>query len=340
MDTSGLRLTNSSSALSNFWHPVARSAEVDFQPRRVVLLGVAYVIYRGIDGLVAFVDRCAHRLAPLSIGHCEGDSSIRCAYHGWLFDRSGKCIDIPALGPGVPLPIRARLERPHSIVERFGMIFIAPKAPIADLPEVEVAGDAHFMVGEIPPVRARASAGIMVDNFLDIAHFPFVHAATFGAEESTYVEPYSAEQIGTSAVLSYEHLFANREDQGVATGIRPLLQRRRMTYRYFAPFSVTLRLDFLDSGGTNLIGFFVQPVDDQYCCLYSTLWRDDLAGDEGKMKEAIEFELKVLEEDLAIQAAYEELTFPIDTSIEIHTRADRLTLLMRRILGELIGSID
>ena len=45
------------------------------------------------------------------------------------------------------------------------------------------------MEGPLPTFRARGSAGLLADNFLDIAHFPFVHAGTFGAEEAAEVAP-------------------------------------------------------------------------------------------------------------------------------------------------------
>ena len=58
----------------------------------------------------------------------------------------------------------------------------------ASIPE---ADDASFMEGELPTLRARGSAGLLADNFLDIAHFPFVHAGTFGADEAAEVPPFT-----------------------------------------------------------------------------------------------------------------------------------------------------
>jgi len=58
------------------------------------------------------------------------------------------------------------------------------------LPEIAEAGDARFTAGDVPAVRARASVGLLADNFLDMAHFPFVHRATFGADEAAEVPAY------------------------------------------------------------------------------------------------------------------------------------------------------
>jgi hypothetical protein len=97
-----------------------------------------------------------------------------------------------------------------------------------------------------------------------------------------------------------------------------------------------LRIDFVDSGGSNVIGFFIQPETEESCRLFTTLWRDDLEDDEERMQEAVDFELAVLREDLRVQEAYHELVLPLDPRAEVHTRADRSTLELRRVLADLV----
>ena len=94
----------------------------------------------------------------------------------------------------------------------------------------------------------------------------------------------------------------------------------------------------MDSGGSNVIGFFIQPETEETCRLFTTLWRDDLGGDERRMAEAVDFEVAVLREDLRIQEAYHELVLPLDPQAEVHTRADRTTLELRRVLADLVGA--
>jgi vanillate O-demethylase monooxygenase subunit len=217
------------------------------------------------------------------------------------------------------------------------MVFLAPAEPLAPLGSVPEADDPAFMAGDLPVMTARASVGLLADNFLDMAHFPFVHAATFGGEDPV-VPHYSVARDGWSYQVVNEHTFANREDPGVAAGLRPLLQRRRVTYRVDAPFHLVLRLDYLDSGGTNVIGFFLQPETDERCTIYSTIWRDDLGGDAERMAEAVAFEVAVVEEDLALQERYDRLGIPLDPRAELHTRADRSTLELRRMLADLVAA--
>ncbi|HEY2023731.1 Rieske (2Fe-2S) protein, partial [Paraburkholderia sp.] len=80
----------------NYWYPLAWSHEV----KRGKTLGVTFagepiVLARTQSGKVfALEDRCAHRQVPLHQGVVDGES-IRCDYHGWTYDCSGKCIDVP-----------------------------------------------------------------------------------------------------------------------------------------------------------------------------------------------------------------------------------------------------
>ncbi len=332
-------LSNVDPALRRCWHPVARPSEVTARPQRFMLLGEPWVLYR-VDGkIVAFADRCPHRHTPLSMGQCE-DGVLQCAFHGWRFDASGMCIEIPALGLGAHLPPAARLSPPAGLVEAHGIVFLAPEPPLAPLGSIPEADNPSFEVGELPTLSARASAGLLADNFLDVAHFSFIHHATFGADEAAEVPLYSVARDGWSCTMSYEHSFANREDPGVAAGLRPLVQNRRLTYRLDAPFHLSLRIEFIEAGGTNVIGFFLQPESAERCRIFTTLWRDDLSGDPARMAEAVDFEVAVLREDLVIQEAFDELALPLTPTAEVHTRADRTTLELRRVLSDLVAATE
>jgi len=319
-------------ALRRGWHPVAASSEVGEQPSQVWLLGEPWALWRDDGGVHAFVDRCPHRLAPLSAGGRCDDGTIQCGYHGWRFDGAGRCTLIPALGPDAVLPPRARLVPAAAVEERGGLVWLAIESPVAPL--IDVAPPPGALTAALTPSRAAVDPGEMIDNFLDVAHFPFVHVGTFGTADSDQVDEYLLRTAEHGFAAATEHEFANHEDAGVAAGIRPLVQRRRMTYTYVPPFSATLRLDYLDAGGTNLILFAIQPEHADSSRVYTVLFRNDLPAEA--MAHAMEFEQRVLDEDLAIQGRI-AATLPLDLTVEVHTKADRVTIELRRSLARFLA---
>ena len=83
--------------MRRYWQPVALSEELasDGAPLKVAILGEALVLFRDDQkrpGLIGL--HCAHRGTDLSYGRVE-DGGLRCLYHGWLFNRAGRCLEQP-----------------------------------------------------------------------------------------------------------------------------------------------------------------------------------------------------------------------------------------------------
>ncbi len=81
------------------WYPLAWSRELKTGKTLAAhFAGDPIVLVRPKEGAVfALEDRCTHRQVPLSNGVVAGQA-LRCCYHGWTYDGSGKCIDVPYLG--------------------------------------------------------------------------------------------------------------------------------------------------------------------------------------------------------------------------------------------------
>ncbi|KAJ3214217.1 hypothetical protein HDU67_001969 [Dinochytrium kinnereticum] len=81
----------------NGWYRVAGAADVGVGKVRLVgALGRQFAVFRGVDGVVGVLDAiCPHLGANVAVGGKVVGNSVECPFHGWRFDRTGKCIDIP-----------------------------------------------------------------------------------------------------------------------------------------------------------------------------------------------------------------------------------------------------
>jgi phenylpropionate dioxygenase-like ring-hydroxylating dioxygenase large terminal subunit len=163
----------------DYWYPLAWSREVKAgKTHGVTFAGDPIVLARTESGKVfALEDRCAHRQVPLHQGVVEGES-IRCGYHGWTYDCSGKCIDVPYLG-------RDRLPngvRSYPCQELEGLIFVFPgDAALAEqrpLPDLSSVSDKKYKTRRFGrPVNCHYS--FMHENLMDMNH-QFLHRKQMG----------------------------------------------------------------------------------------------------------------------------------------------------------------
>jgi phenylpropionate dioxygenase-like ring-hydroxylating dioxygenase large terminal subunit len=285
-----------------------------------------------VDQTAAVFRRCWHPIARSDEVNETGTAGtplvVMLLGDRWRVERTGSSIHARTVD-------HPHGEQPAALVERFGLVWIAPESPVTPLVEVPEAGDPAFIAGWLEPTTAPVSAAALIDNFCDVAHFPFVHAGTFGDAESPVVGDLRPVVDGWLAHVDHEQTFANHDDTGVGRGERPLHQRRRARYTYVTPFTAKLRLDHLDSGGTTVILFTVQPIAARSCRIYTVLYRDGI--DDDQMADTVAFEERVLAEDLTIQTRL-PAAFDLDPTAELHTAADRLTLTIRRMLASFIES--
>src|SRR5215471_8700551 len=109
-----------------FWLPVVLPEELpepDAPPIRIKVLGEYLVAFRATNGTVGIVDAfCPHRRAPLFFGRNE-ECGLRCVYHGWKFDTTGQCVDMPSEPAESDFKDRLRV-RAYPTYEVGGMIWV------------------------------------------------------------------------------------------------------------------------------------------------------------------------------------------------------------------------
>jgi len=161
--------------LRRYWQPVALVDEMQGERpvKAVRILGEDFVLFRN-GKQFGLIDRhCAHRGADLAYGRLE-DGGLRCSFHGWLYDASGKCIETPAEPEGSRLCEHIRL-RAGPVVERSGVLF-------AYLGAGEPPAFPHFDCFVAPPEYTFAFKGYWDCNWLqalevgiDPAHASWLH---------------------------------------------------------------------------------------------------------------------------------------------------------------------
>jgi phenylpropionate dioxygenase-like ring-hydroxylating dioxygenase large terminal subunit len=161
------------------WYPLAWSREVKagraFAAR---FAGEPIVLVRTRDNeLFALEDRCAHRQVPLHLGVVEG-ACVKCCYHGWRYDRSGHCVDVPYLGrEKLPNGVRA-----YPCQEKAGLIFVFPgDVALADeqpLPDLAAATDPAYKTRRFGR-EVRCHYSFMHENLMDMNH-QFLHRRLMG----------------------------------------------------------------------------------------------------------------------------------------------------------------
>ena len=196
-------------SLRRFWHPVAAVGDIDqSRPHAFRLLGDDYVLAKlgpsDDASWTAVPAACPHRLAPLDAGQVV-DGRIVCGYHGWCFDQSGTCVEIPALGRGATIPPTAHLTAAHGTEERYGLIWVALDEPVAPIPDVPEWTDTRFGHAPMPRQEWSASAAQMTDNFLDVAHFPFTHLDTIGNPDEIEVHGFEIDRGDWHFDATYAH---------------------------------------------------------------------------------------------------------------------------------------
>lgn len=163
-----------------FWLPALLSEELgepDGPPVRTRLLGEDLVAFRDSSGRVGIVDAyCAHRGAPLFWGRNE-ECGLRCVYHGWKYDVSGACLDIPTDPVDSRYKDRVRIKA-YPAVERAGVVWTylgPPEDRPEDLPELGWV-TAPTGCQHVTKWLQRSNWVQGMEGEIDPAHLSFLHS--------------------------------------------------------------------------------------------------------------------------------------------------------------------
>ncbi|WP_162300055.1 Rieske 2Fe-2S domain-containing protein [Kineobactrum sediminis] len=175
------------------WHIVRFSRELAVgEVQRLHYFNRDLVLFRGESGAAAVVDaHCPHLGAHLASdgGRLIGDT-IACPFHGWTFAGDGECVSIPYAGK---IPDKARRAlRGWPLLEKNGFISLwydpDDNPPEDYLPDISAWGPDSWGDWHFHRSRIRAQPCDVIENIVDIAHFPHVHGGEVRAFENRFGE--------------------------------------------------------------------------------------------------------------------------------------------------------
>ena len=275
-----------------YWQPAALAEELDgTRPIKAVrLLGEDFVLFRDESGRYGLIDRdCPHRGADLAFGRLE-NGGLRCAFHGWLFDVEGQCLETPAEPMGSQLCKNIR-QRAYPVVEKGGILwaYLGEGEPPA-FPEIDCFA--------APDAYTFAFKGLIECNWLqalevgiDPAHASYLHRFFEDEDTSTaYGKQFRGASAGSELpmtkvlrefdrpIINVEHteyglrIIALRELDAEHTHVR--VTNQLFPHAFVIPMSTEMT-----------ITQWHVPVDDENCYWYAIFTSYTTPVDRNKMRD-------------------------------------------------------
>ena len=233
-----------------------------------------------------------------------------------------------SLGPEGPRVVD-ETGRALPVVEKFLCLWTSLGVPDRPLFDIAEAAEPDRRVVPCGWVQMRASGLRVVENFLDMAHFPFVHTDILGSEPHTEVPQYDSEirrdvdEVWATNCTFFQSRIAATESAGDFV---------HLTYRVPLPFVVMLyRICPSAPDRLDAIALFIQPMEEGLCRAQPVMWLVDAVSTHTAL---LNFEQVIFLQDRIIVENQRPLLLPLEPRAEIPTRADGSSVAYRRWLKE------
>jgi phenylpropionate dioxygenase-like ring-hydroxylating dioxygenase large terminal subunit len=220
-------------------------------------------------------------------------------------------------------------------VERHGLAWVCLDEPAADLPKIIQDEDPSFRRINTPVERWATSVTRMTDNFLDIAHFPWVHTGTFGKNQDPKVARIDLEML-EGEVFGYRYgvTAANPPSAAITTGVSDEMVAREMTTGFQLPFTVLSTISY-HTGLHHIILLLSTPIDDVTSYFSFVVWRND--DFSVPSEDVIAFDRAIGAEDKYMLERVPGV-LPLSRTAVVNTQADKCSVEWRRQLSALLGT--
>jgi nitrite reductase/ring-hydroxylating ferredoxin subunit len=248
-----------------YWLPALLAEELpapDCPPVRVELLSEKMIAFRDTSGRLGLMDEfCAHRRVSLWFGRNE-ENGLRCPYHGWKFDVTGKCVDVPSEEESFCKNIRLKS---YPLVEKGGILwaYMGDPEKMPPLPEYEITN--------VKPEQRFISKRYQECNWLqaleggiDSSHVSFLHST------SLETDPLFKGAVGNKYNLSdLKPVFEVVEiPGGLLIGARRKAEDNQYYWR-ITPWIMPYFTMVPPRGDHPVHGHFWIPINDENCWAWS-----------------------------------------------------------------------
>ncbi len=309
--------------LTDDWHPVAHISQLERSPVLPArLLGEDLVLWRAGEQILAWRDLCVHRGTRLSLGQVANDTLV-CPYHGWTYAPDGRCVHIPAHPEQTP-PARARATVYRATIA-YELIWVCLGTPRQEPPPFPEWRDASYRKILCGPYPVAAAGPRIVENFLDVGHFPFVHAGILGDARHPEIADYRA-VIGPDGVLADNVRVYQPDPYGTGQG-----DWVSYIYQVLRPLTARFRKSSDERGFA--ISLFVTPHDQGQSSAW--MWMAMNYGHDLPEDELIAYQDRIFAQDRPIVESQRPELLPLDLQAELHLRSDRAAIAYRQWLRQL-----
>ena len=309
--------------LLNDWHPVARSTDLpEASVMAAKLLGEELVLWRTRGRAMAWQDLCVHRGSRLSLGRSDG-GLLQCAYHGWTYNDAGECVKYPAHPEVKPSP-KAKVTT-YNCIERYGLVWACLGEPHGEVPRFQERDDPAYRKIACGPYRYRSSGTRAIENFLDVAHLPVLHAGMLGDASHAEISDYEVQEEGGEITARGVNVWQPDPD-GTGVGKNVVY-----TYRVMRPMTAYLAKD-TDEGRLSIFAS-VCPVSEFDSVAW--FWLAMNYGKELPERELVAFQDRITAQDIPVVESQRPERLPLDLQAELHLRSDRVAVAYRKWLKRL-----
>ena len=305
------------------WYVICRKDEIE---ENKILLKYVFdqeiIIWKKKERIMAWENLCIHRGSRLSLGSIN-NGILKCAYHGWEYNQDAQCVKIPSQ-PDIKIPKKACVKS-YKIIEKMNMVWINLSKDTNDFVNIKEFNENNFNHVASGPYIMNASAPRAIENFLDVAHFPFVHENHLGVKDKPMIDDYDVVSSNKGIHASNVKIFQPNPDGTNKSG------EVIYDYHVHSPFVASLGKDVSKNERFVLV-FYVTPISETESMIYTLTLMNFGKLDDKIVRDYQDF---ITAQDVPIVESQRPELLPMDLQEELSIRSDKISIAYRRYLKKM-----